>query len=554
MAQNVTLPALGESVTEAQVTRWLKAVGDVVTVGESLLEVSTDKVDSEVPSPYAGVLIEIVAAEDAEVQVGDVLAVIEGDGSAPAAPATPESQAAPAAAEAPAGVTEVTVVLPELGESVTEAQVTRWLKDVGDDVAVGESLLEVSTDKVDSEIPSTVAGRLVQIVAAEDAIVSPGDALALIAGTAPAAPGAAGTPDALASPGAPASTASLDGLRGVPAPHDTAGQAQADGGAPYATPLVKQIAAEYGLNLAAIQGSGVGGRITKDDVLAAAAGAQAAPPPAAPGAPLAVPSSLAAAPGALPLATPPLATTSAPASGLLGKTEKMSRMRAIIAERMVEALHTQAQLTTAVEVDVTSLARLRAASKEAFRAREGANLTFLPFYALAALRAARSHPMVNATISPDGTEVTYHAAANLGIAVDTDRGLMVPVIKDAQNLSLAGLARAIGDLGARTKAGKVTAEELQGGTFTITNTGSGGSLFDTPIVPVGQSAILGTGTITKRPGVIEVDGQDVIAIRQYAYLFLSYDHRLVDGADAARFLMAVKRTIEAAGFAGEIGG
>ncbi|MCL2595619.1 MAG: 2-oxoglutarate dehydrogenase, E2 component, dihydrolipoamide succinyltransferase [Promicromonosporaceae bacterium] len=428
------------------------------------------------------------------------------------------------------------VLLPELGESVNEGVISRWLKAVGDAVEVGEALLEVSTDKVDTEVPSTVAGVLLEIVAPEDAEVKVGDVLAVIGST---VSGQAASPAGDDSP--------VPAVEPTPAvePVETTTTATATSSRPYATPVAKKIAADQGIDLTAIVGTGLGGRIRKDDVLAASATQPPTPTveqsaPVETRKPAAAPAAVASSPAAAP-------------SLLRGTTAKMSRMRAIIAERMVEALHTQAQLTTVVEVDVTKLAALRARAKDAFKAREGANLTFLPFYARAAAEALKAFPKLNATISDDGTEVTYHGHEHLGIAVDTERGLMVPVVKDAGNLNLAGLAKSIGDLGARTKASKVTAEELQGATFTITNTGSGGALIDTPIVPVGQTAILGTGTITKRPAVITVDGVDVIAIRQFAYLFVSYDHRLVDGADAARFLMAIKARIEEAAFEAEVG-
>ncbi|QAY71335.1 2-oxoglutarate dehydrogenase, E2 component, dihydrolipoamide succinyltransferase [Xylanimonas protaetiae] len=572
MSENVQLPALGESVTEGTVTRWLKQVGDTVAVDEPLLEVSTDKVDTEIPSPVAGVLEQILVQEDDTVEVGAVLAVI-GDGSgAGAAPAAPAAE--PAAASAPAPVPEVApvaapepvadvapapagegteVTLPALGESVTEGTVTRWLKAVGDSVEVDEPLLEVSTDKVDTEIPSPVAGTVQQILVNEDDTVAVGAVLAIVGSGAPAAaaapapaapaPAAAPAAPAPAAPApAPAAAAPAPAPAAAPAPAPAAPAEPVADGKSYLTPLVRKLAADKGVDLATLVGTGVGGRVRKEDVLAAAEKA-AAPAPA----PAAAPAAAApAAPAAKPATVPAV-------SPLRGTTEKMSRLRKIVAERMVEALHTQAQLTTVVEVDVTKVAKLRAKAKESFKAREGANLTFLPFYALAATEALKAFPKINASIDQEKGEITYHASENIGIAVDTERGLVVPVIKNAGDLNLAGLARQIGDLGARTRANKVGPDELSGATFTITNTGSGGALIDTPIVPGGQVAILGTGTITKKPAVINVDGEDVIAIRQFAYLFLSYDHRLVDGADAARFLTAVKARIEEGAFEAEVG-
>ncbi|MCK9793294.1 2-oxoglutarate dehydrogenase, E2 component, dihydrolipoamide succinyltransferase [Isoptericola sp. 4D.3] len=594
MSENVQLPALGESVTEGTVTRWLKAVGDTVAVDEPLLEVSTDKVDTEIPSPVAGVLEQILVEEDETVEVGATLAVV-GDGSGagggdaapaaeapaaePEAPAQPEQQAAPAeqqaeqpaepapaaeapAAEAPAagGGEGTEVTLPALGESVTEGTVTRWLKAVGDSVEVDEPLLEVSTDKVDTEIPSPVAGTVQQLLVEEDATVEVGAVLAVI-GSGAAAPGApaepapapaetkpAPAPEPVGAPAkpeepaaapAPEAEAPAAPAPAAPAPEAPAAPAAAASKGSYLTPLVRKLAAEKGVDVATVQGTGVGGRIRKEDVLAAAEKAAApAPAAAAPAAP---------SPAPKPAAVPPV-------SPLRGTTEKMSRLRKIVAERMVEALHTQAQLTTVVEVDVTKVARLRGKAKESFKAREGANLTFLPFYTLAAVEALKAFPKINASIDQDKGEITYHPQENVGIAVDTERGLVVPVIKNAGDLNLAGIARQIGDLGARTRANKVGPDELSGATFTITNTGSGGALIDTPIVPGGQVAILGTGTITKKPAVVTgPDGEETIAIRQFAYLFLSYDHRLVDGADAARFLTAIKARIEEGAFEAEVG-
>ncbi|MEU2198871.1 2-oxoglutarate dehydrogenase, E2 component, dihydrolipoamide succinyltransferase [Isoptericola sp. NPDC019482] len=600
MSENVQLPALGESVTEGTVTRWLKAVGDTVAVDEPLLEVSTDKVDTEIPSPVAGVLEQILVEEDETVEVGATLAVV-GDGSGagggdaapaaeapaaepeapaaePEAPAEPEQPAEPApAAEAPAPAAEAPaaeapaagggegteVTLPALGESVTEGTVTRWLKAVGDSVEVDEPLLEVSTDKVDTEIPSPVAGTVQQLLVEEDATVEVGAVLAIVgSGAAPAAekpaePTPAKAPEPVGAPSKPEEPAPAPEqpaetkpaaeekpapaqAPAAPAPAPAApAAAPAAGKGSYLTPLVRKLAAEKGVDVSTLQGTGVGGRIRKEDVLAAAEKA-AAPAPAAQAAPAAAPA--AKAPAALPV------------SPLRGTTEKMSRLRKIVAERMVEALHTQAQLTTVVEVDVTKVAKLRAKAKESFKAREGANLTFLPFYTLAAVEALKAYPKINASIDQDKGEITYHPAENVGIAVDTERGLVVPVIKNAGDLNLAGVARQIGDLGARTRANKVGPDELSGATFTITNTGSGGALIDTPIVPGGQVAILGTGTITKKPAVVTgPDGEETIAIRQFAYLFLSYDHRLVDGADAARFLTAIKARIEEGAFEAEVG-
>jgi 2-oxoglutarate dehydrogenase E2 component (dihydrolipoamide succinyltransferase) len=445
--------------------------------------------------------------------------------------------------------------------------VTRWIKEVGDDVAVDEPLLEVSTDKVDTEIPSPVAGKLQEILVKEDETVEVGAILARVgsgaaapAAEAPAAPApeapkteapaeATPVPDPAADSPVPAEAAApAPEAPAAPAPAAPAPAPAAPAPAPaapapaagrsigsYLTPLVRKLAAEKGVDVATVTGTGVGGRIRKEDVLAAAE-AKAAPAPAA-----------AAAPAKAPAAKLEV-------SPLRGTTEKMSRLRKIVAERMLEAVQSQAQLTTVMEVDVTRVAKLRAKAKESFAAREGAKLTFLPFFTLAAVEALKAYPKINATIDTEKGEITYHGSENVGIAVDTERGLVVPVIKNAGDLNLAGIARQIQDLGARTRANKVTPDELSGGTFNITNTGSGGSLIDTPIVPLGHAAILGTGTITKRPVVVtDTDGNESISVRSMAYIFLSYDHRLVDGADAARFLTAIKNRIEEGAFEAEVG-
>jgi 2-oxoglutarate dehydrogenase E2 component (dihydrolipoamide succinyltransferase) len=585
------MPALGESVTEGTVTRWLKAVGDTVAVDEPLLEVSTDKVDTEIPSPFAGVLLEITVAEDETAAVGAVLARIgaaDEAGSAPAAPAAPTPEAAPAAAPAPqaeapspepvaAPADEVApapaaadapagggedVTMPALGESVTEGTVTRWLKAVGETVAVDEPLLEVSTDKVDTEIPSPFAGVLSEIVVGEDETAAVGAVLARIGGSAPA-PAQAATPAAAPAPVAAPAPAPAPAPAAAPTPTPAPAPAAAPAPAPtpaaapapaapasapaapapataagYLTPLVRKLAAERGVDLESVVGTGVGGRIRKEDVLEAAAAAEKARAAAA------------AAPA--PSAPPAAPKAAAAVSPLRGTTEKASRLRQVIATRMVESLHTMAQLTTVVEVDVTKVARLRARAKNDFAAREGVNLTFLPFFVLAATEALKAHPKINGVLT--GNEITYHGEENVGIAVDTERGLVVPVIRGAGDLNLPGIARKIADLADRTRANKVTPDELSGATFTVTNTGSGGALFDTPIVPAGTSAILGTGAIVKKP-VVATDelGVEYVAIRSTCYLALSYDHRLVDGADAARYLKAVKQRIEDGAFESEVG-
>jgi pyruvate dehydrogenase E2 component (dihydrolipoamide acetyltransferase) len=658
MSDSVQMPALGESVTEGTVTRWLKQVGDTVDVDEPLLEVSTDKVDTEIPSPVAGVLQQILVSEDETVAVGTALAVID-DGSAngqppqsepaqsepaPSEPARTEPSADRVQAESaapspqvdappvrpsstevehpaerprpqaePAGGDGARVQMPALGESVTEGTVTRWLKQEGDTVDVDEPLLEVSTDKVDTEIPSPVAGVVRKILVGEDETVSVGADLAIVgdADTAPAqqqsapaqqqsapapqappapqaapapqappAPPAAPAPQAPPAPPAPrpapapaaapaaqapARTEPDDDLETYPGPspaplsgspygpaetqaaqalrapeppvrqpthqpqHGDAGDASS-----YLTPLVRRLATEHGVDLSSIRGTGVGGRIRKQDVLDAVKAKQAAP-------------AQAPAPAAA-----PAASGGRDVSALRGTTEKMSRLRRIIAQRMVESLQISAQLTTVVEVDVTKIARLRERAKRDFGAREGVKLSFLPFFALAAVEALKQYPVVNASI--EGDQIVYHAEENLGVAVDTERGLLVPVIRNAGDLNIAGVARKIADLADRTRRNKITPDELGGGTFTLTNTGSRGAIFDTPIINQPQVAILGTGAVVKRPIVVtDVDGGETIAIRSMVYLALTYDHRLVDGADAARFLVAVKQRLEEGAFEADLG-
>ncbi len=548
MSFNVVMPALGESVTEGTVTRWLKNEGDQVAVDEPLLEVSTDKVDTEIPSPVAGTVAKILVAVDQTVPVGAELVVIN-DGSPAAAPLSTPAPATPAPTPAPPAVPAVVsantsaksaeiVVMPALGESVTEGTVTRWLKNVGESIAMDEALLEVSTDKVDTEIPSPVAGSVSEIFAPADSVVPVGGKLAAITPSggvsAPSAPVAA----PVAAPAQPAP------MNTIPAPVAQVAQVAQSRGVEsdsYVTPLVRKLAAELQVDLASISGTGVGGRIRKQDVYDAAERARALTPVAnvtpAPVQAVSAPSSPAAT-----VTTSPLRGTSVP----------MTRLRKVIASRMVESLQTAAQLTTVIEVDVTKIAKLRAKAKNAFQEREGVNLTFLPFFAVAVCEALKQHPVVNASI--DGENIVYHGTENLGIAVDTERGLLVPVIKDAGDLNLGGLARRINDVALRTRESKINPDELSGGTFTITNTGSRGALFDTPIINQPQVAILGIGSIVKRPVVItESDGEEKIAIRSMVYLAISYDHRIVDGADAARFLGTLKERLELGRFEADLG-
>lgn len=589
MAFSVQMPALGESVTEGTVTRWLKQEGDTVKVDEPLLEVSTDKVDTEIPSPADGVLTKITAQEDDTVEIGGELCQI-GDADEKSAPAAePEAAAEEAPAETESANDEPTpaaepepqaeeetpekddapaaksdsngsgtpITMPELGESVTEGTVTRWLKAVGDKVAVDEPLLEVSTDKVDTEIPSPVAGTLLEISAEEDDTVEIGGQLAVIGSGAPAekapepekpspapeaqqeAPKAPAPKQEAPKQKAAEPEAPKQETRKAEAPKQEAAKASPSGASPYVTPLVRKLATDNDVDLTTVKGTGVGGRVRKQDVLAAAE-ANKTPAPAA---------AEASAPAA------PAAAGSRPElAHLRGTTQKMNRIRQITAKKTRESLQESAQLTQTFEVDVTTVAALRSRAKTTFKDNEGVNLTYLPFFAKAVVEALKAHPNVNASIDEDNKEITYHAGVHLGIAVDTEQGLLSPVIHNAGDLSLAGLARAISDIASRARSGDLKPDELSGGTFTITNIGSQGALFDTPILVPPQAAMLGTGAIVKRPAVVkDADGNESIGVRSMVYLPLTYDHRLVDGADAGRFLSTIKERLEEASFEADLG-
>ena len=567
MTFSVTMPALGESVSEGTVTRWLKNEGDMVAVDEPLLEVSTDKVDTEIPSPVAGVLSKIVVGVDQTVAVGAELAVIATDSAAatpppviqtpapiaeapaPVAVAPTPPPAAPVSAPAPTAPTGggTVITMPALGESVSEGTVTRWLKNVGDSIAVDEALLEVSTDKVDTEIPSPVAGTLLAIDVAVDTTVPVGARLGLI-GTS----GGAATP---ATPATPAPVVSEPiaqvQVAQVPPQVSTPVAVPVTPATPisqpqdaYVTPIVRKLANDLGVNLATVRGTGIGGRIRKEDIEAMS---KPSPSSALTGVPAQV--ATAANTSAQPATPRPAAPATSP---LRGTTVTMSRLRKVIAARMVESLQVSAQLTTVIEVDVTKIARLRDRSKPTFEAREGVKLSFLPFFAVAVCEALKQHPVLNSSV--EGDQIIYHGAEHLGIAVDTERGLLVPVIHNAGDLNMGGVARKIADLAARTRDNKVTPDELGGGTFTLTNTGSRGALFDTPIINQPQVAILGLGAVVKRPMVVKgEDGGETIAIRSMVYLGLSYDHRVVDGADAARFLVTLKERLEGGAFESDLG-
>ena len=585
MSEPIKMPALGESVSSGTVTTWLKQVGEAVEVDEAVLEVSTDKVDTEVPAPASGVLEQILVGEDEEVDVGTVLGYI-GDGSggaaptetapvetpAPAAPA-PEPQAPvepaaggdaapPSSSGAPAAGVEVR--MPALGESVAEGTVTTWLKQVGEAVEADEPLLEVSTDKVDTEVPAPASGVLLSIAVGEDETVAVGTVLALIgdasaapaaapaqsapASAAPTPPPAPQTPPAAAAPAQPAAPASnTPGAADSPAKraaspkHAASAVAAAGEASGYVTPIVRKYAKEKGIDLAEVTGTGVGGRIRRQDIDALVEAKRQAEE-----------AQRQAAAAKAPASAAPSSKPSAEAEQLRGTTQKMSRLRQVISERMVDSLKVSAQLTTVIEADVTRIVALRGAKKEEFQAKTGAKLTFLPFFVKAAVDALKSHPKINASI--EGKEVHYWDHEHIGIAVDAPKGLMVPVIRNAGDLNITGIAKSIADLASRTRGGKIGPDELSGSTFTITNTGSAGALFDTPIINQPEVAILGVGTIVKRPAAIkDADGNEAIGIRSFVYLALSYDHRLVDGADAGRYLSDLKKRLESGDFEGDLG-
>ncbi|NQW86060.1 MULTISPECIES: 2-oxoglutarate dehydrogenase, E2 component, dihydrolipoamide succinyltransferase [unclassified Frigoribacterium] len=498
MSESVNLPALGESVTEGTVTRWLKNVGDRVEVDEPLLEVSTDKVDTEIPSPVAGVIEEILVAEDETVEVGTALVRI-GDGSASQSPAD-EPEAAAEPEQAPSAPAEPEAEEPELPSSAAPAP--------GEDSAASAP---EPAPAVDPAPAAQQDGAQQDAAGQQPAAAQPQAARPSSEQPAPSAP----TPS-------PATGSSETSAPATPAPSS---------GAPvgYVTPLVRKLANEKGVDISTLSGSGVGGRIRKEDVLAAAEAAATST------------TSEPASSGPAPIEVSPLRGTTVP----------MSRLRKVVAERAVQSMQAMAQLTSVVEVDVTKVAAFRDANKGAFLEKTGNKLSFLPFFTLAAAEALKAHPKLNATV--DGDSIVYPDHEHVAMAVDTERGLLTPVIKNASDLDLAGIAGQIADLAQRTRDNKLKPDELAGGTFTVTNTGSRGALFDTPVVFLPQVAILGTGIVVKRPVVIKADGSESIAIRSMVYLALSYDHRIVDGADAARFLVAVKERLEGGDFTSKLG-
>jgi pyruvate dehydrogenase E2 component (dihydrolipoamide acetyltransferase) len=635
MATPVKMPELGESITEGTITRWIKQEGDRVEADEPLFEVSTDKVDTEVPSPVAGVLKTIKVQADETVEVGAELAIIEQDGEARGegggdggeqAEADQEQEEAggeqeaeeaaqpdegseeagteeerEAAAEADGGGEAkaeeeakeepkeepaerpragasgdgktTTVTMPELGESITEGTITRWLKQEGDQVEADEPLFEVSTDKVDTEVPSPVAGVLQSIKVQADETVEVGAELAVIGGggggeaEAPAAEeeqagkeqakeetaeGGAGAEAEEAAEAEPEPEAE-PAAKAKPKQDKAAARAGGDGkgngkAAAGVSPLVRRLAREHDVDLSQVQGSGSGGRVRREDVEAYVQqrGQQpAAEAPAAKGE--ARGKAAAAAPAAPPLVAVPLT------KGLREEVVPATRLRKLIAERMVASLQTSAQLTSAVEIDMTRVMRLRERAKDEFKAREGVSLSPMPFAVLALVAAIKEYPTVNAAMDEDGNLHVYQDV-HLGVAVDTPKGLFVPVVKNAESLNLAGLAKAIADVASRTRDGKIGPDELSGSTISLTNTGSRGAVWDTPIINQPNAAIFATPAIVKRPVVVDdPDLGEVVAVRHMMYGILTYDHRIIDGADAARFLVKVKEVLEAADFEGDLG-
>ena len=576
MSVEVVMPQMGESITEGTVSKWLKAVGDKIEKDEAILEISTDKVDAEVPSPAAGTLTEIRHQEGETVEVGTVLATIGAEGEVAASPSpksevqSPKSEpaAAPVAVEdvpapaiiadavaAPAAATEALavtgdateVVMPQMGESITEGTVSKWLKAVGDDIAKDEPLLEISTDKVDAEVPSPAAGKLLSINVEEGQTVEVGAVLALV-GASGAAPVASAPKPAVEAPSVPPAVAG--GEVKVEAPQVKAVAASSNGGdasvddlrRTKSSPLVRSIAKEHGIDITRIPGSGLSGRVTKDDIMSFLETGAALRPEDLLVRALATPAS---APAKAPA---PSTYVAAPITTSAGdRVEKMSVMRKKISEHMTFSKQTSAHVTSVYEIDMTNVAKFRDRNKSAFADRYGTKLTYMPFIFQAVTNAIRKFPVVNSQV--DGENIVYKGDINLGMAVALDWGLIVPVIRKADTLSLSGLAVSANDLADRARTKKLNPDEVTGGTFTITNPGVFGGLFGTPIINQPQVAILCVGTIEKRAKVLTTpDGDDYIAIRQMAYFALTYDHRIVDGADAEKFLSYMKEYLETAEF------
>ena len=554
MANSVEMPELGESVTEGTITQWLKSVGDTVEVDEPLLEVSTDKVDTEIPSPVAGTIIEIKADEDDTIEVGEVIAIIGDEDEAGSASndssadkGEEEAEEEPKADSSNGGSGDAAdVEMPELGESVTEGTITQWLKSVGDTVEVDEPLLEVSTDKVDTEIPSPVAGTLVEILADEDDTIEVGEVIARIGDENATASSSEAKPE----PQEEKKEEPKEDKKPEPKAEEkkestqdsslnTSAKVNNGDNVPYVTPLVRKLAEKHGVDLNTVEGTGVGGRIRKQDVLAAAGEGDA-------------PAKSGTQSDNSPRARWSTKSVDPAKQELIGTTQKVNRIREITAAKMVEALQISAQLTHVQEVDMTAIWDMRKKNKQAFIDKHGANLSFLPFIVKATAEALVSHPNVNASYNPETKEMTYHADVNIAIAVDTPKGLLTPVIHKAQDMTLPQIAQQIAELADKARNNKLKPNDLTGATFTVTNIGSEGAMLDTPILVPPQAGILGTAAIEKRPVVVNENGQDAIAIRQMCYLPFTYDHQVVDGADAGRFITTIKDRLQTADFQADL--
>ena len=563
-AADVEMPELGESVTEGTITQWLKSVGDTVEVDEPLLEVSTDKVDTEIPSPVAGTLVEILADEDDTIEVGEVIARI-GDENATASsseakpepqeekkeePKTEEKEDKKADSSNSGSGDAADVEMPELGESVTEGTITQWLKSVGDTVEVDEPLLEVSTDKVDTEIPSPVAGTLVEILADEDDTIEVGEVIARIGDENATASSSEAKPEPQEEKKEEPKAEEKEEKKPEPKAEEkkeskqdsslnTSAKVNNGDNVPYVTPLVRKLAEKHGVDLNNVEGTGVGGRIRKQDVLAAAGEGDA-------------PAKSGAQSDNSPRARWSTKSVDPAKQELIGTTQKVNRIREITAAKMVEALQISAQLTHVQEVDMTAIWDMRKKNKQAFIDKHGANLSFLPFIVKATAEALVSHPNVNASYNPETKEMTYHSDVNIAIAVDTPKGLLTPVIHKAQDMTLPQIAQQIAELADKARNNKLKPNDLTGATFTVTNIGSEGAMLDTPILVPPQAGILGTAAIEKRPVVVNENGQDAIAIRQMCYLPFTYDHQVVDGADAGRFITTIKDRLQTADFQADL--
>ncbi|XLN83843.1 2-oxoglutarate dehydrogenase, E2 component, dihydrolipoamide succinyltransferase [Corynebacterium tuberculostearicum] len=563
-AADVEMPELGESVTEGTITQWLKSVGDTVEVDEPLLEVSTDKVDTEIPSPVAGTLVEILADEDDTIEVGEVIARIgDENATASSSEAKPEPQEEkkeepkaeekeePKADSSNGGSGDAAdVEMPELGESVTEGTITQWLKSVGDTVEVDEPLLEVSTDKVDTEIPSPVAGTLVEILADEDDTIEVGEVIARIGDENATASSSEAKPEPQEEKKEEPKAEEKEEKKPEPKAEEkkeskqdsslnTSAKVNNGDNVPYVTPLVRKLAEKHGVDLNTVEGTGVGGRIRKQDVLAAAGEGDA-------------PAKSAAQSDNSPRARWFTKSVDPAKQELIGTTQKVNRIREITAAKMVEALQISTQLTHVQEVDMTAIWDMRKKNKQAFIDKHGANLSFLPFIVKATAEALVSHPNVNASYNPETKEMTYHSDVNIAIAVDTPKGLLTPVIHKAQDMTLPQIAQQIAELADKARNNKLKPNDLTGATFTVTNIGSEGAMLDTPILVPPQAGILGTAAIEKRPVVVNENGQDAIAIRQMCYLPFTYDHQVVDGADAGRFITTIKDRLQTADFQADL--